>query len=84
MGALGVSQDAVAHGCWEATARDLGDVLLLAGIAWTYWYGVGVFPALPVDIDCRDQKEVAIAYLIRGVFDATQTRNDADAREKSS
>ncbi|HEY1243486.1 MAG TPA: hypothetical protein VGF29_01515 [Hyphomicrobiaceae bacterium] len=68
--ALCVSKDAVAHGAWETTARDTADVLLLAEIAWDLFWGLGTFPELPKDIDDRDQKEVAVAYLVRGVFDA--------------
>jgi hypothetical protein len=68
--ALVVSQDAVAHGAWESTARDLADVLLLAEIAWSYQWGLGTFPELPADIEDRAQTEVAVAYLVKGVFDA--------------
>jgi hypothetical protein len=68
--ALGVSKDAVAFGAWETTAQDLADAVLLAEIAWDLWWGLGTFPQLPADIDDRDQKEVAVAYLVRGVFDA--------------
>jgi hypothetical protein len=68
--ALVVSQDAVAHDAWEATARDFDDVLILAEIAWVYWWGIGAFPQMPTDIDGREQREVAIAYLVRGVWNA--------------
>jgi hypothetical protein len=68
---LVVRQDAVAHGAWEATAQDLADLLILAEIAWSSWWGLGTFPQLPADIDEKDQREVAIAYLVRGVFDVS-------------
>jgi hypothetical protein len=75
--ALAVSKDAVAHGAWEATARDLADVLLLAEIAWDlFWPGVGAFPTLPADIEDRDQREVAVAYLVCGVFTASNAIAD--------
>jgi hypothetical protein len=72
--ALAVQQDAVAHAAWEATARDLADVLLLAEIAWNYHWGLGTFPEVPADIEERGQREVAVAYLVRGVFTASQAR----------
>jgi hypothetical protein len=78
--ALVVSQDAVAHGAWEATARDLADVLLLAEIVWGYFWGLGTFPELPADIEDRAQREVAVAYLVKGVFD-TYSQVQAAAAE---
>jgi hypothetical protein len=69
--ALCVSKDAVAHGAWETTARDTADVLLLAEIAWDYFWGLGTFPQLPADIDDRDQKEVAVAYLVSAVWNVS-------------
>jgi hypothetical protein len=76
--ALSVSKDAVAHGAWETKARDWADVLLLAEIAWDYFWGLGTFPQLPADIDQRDQKEVAAAYLVRGVVDASRASRPAE------
>ena len=70
LAALDVSKDAVAHGVWLATAQDLGDLLLLAEISWEYAWGLAgtaPFPTLPDGIDDREQEEVAVAYLIRGV-----------------
>jgi hypothetical protein len=74
--ALAVSQDAVAHAAWETTARDLADALLLAEIAWSYHWGLGTFPELPADIEDRGQREVAVAYLVRGVFTASKAVAD--------
>jgi hypothetical protein len=75
--ALGVSKDAVAYAVWETTARDVADVLLLAEIVWDLHWGVGFFPALPADIEDRGQREVAVAYLVRGVFDVSQAQASA-------
>jgi hypothetical protein len=72
--ALVVSQDAVAHAAWEATARDLDDVLMLGEIAWSYWWGLGTFPALPADIETKGQDVIAIAYLVRGIADVAQAQ----------
>jgi hypothetical protein len=81
LAALDVKKDAIAHAAWLTTARDQADVLLLAEIAWDYAWGlagVATFPALPPDIDDRLQREVAIAYLVRGVFTASQATADGD------
>jgi hypothetical protein len=70
LAALDVSKDAVAHGVWLTTAQDLGDLLLLAEIAWEYAWGLAgtaPFPTLPAGIEEREQEEIAVAYLIRGV-----------------
>jgi hypothetical protein len=50
-------------------------VLLLAEIAWDYAWGLAgtaPFPTLPADIEGREQREVAVAYLVRGVFTVSQ------------
>jgi hypothetical protein len=81
--ALHVKKDAIAHAAWLTTARDLADVLLLAELVWDYRWdlaGVTRFPALPPDIDDRSQDEVALAYLVKGVFDASQAQAIADGR----
>jgi len=83
LAALDVKKDAIAHAAWLTTARDLADVLLLAEIAWDYTWGlagVATFPTLPADIDDRAQEEVALAYLVKGVFDARQAQAIADGR----
>jgi hypothetical protein len=70
LAALDVSKDAVAHGVWLTTARDLADLLLLAEITWEYAWGLAgtaPFPTLPAGIEEREQEEIAVAYLIRGV-----------------
>jgi hypothetical protein len=81
LAALDVKKDAIAHAAWLTTARNQADVLLLAEIAWDYSWGlagVATFPTLPADIDDRLQREVAIAYLVRGVFTASQAIADGD------
>jgi hypothetical protein len=63
---LNASKDAVAHGAWLTTARDLADLALLAEVVFDYFWDIATFP----QFDDRDQREVAVAYLVRGVFDA--------------
>jgi hypothetical protein len=75
LAALHVSKDAVAHGAWLTTAGDLADVLLLAEIVWDLRWGlagVAAFPTPPPDIEDRSVEEIAVAYLVRGVFDASK------------
>ncbi len=80
-----VSQELVAHGVWESTARDMDDVLLLAELVWTFFWGGGSFPELPADIDDRGQREVAVAYLVRGVFTASQAQaGTADGEKRNA
>jgi hypothetical protein len=67
---LNASKDAVAHEAWLTTARDLADLALLAEIVWDQHWDIATFPDLPADIDDRDPREIADAYLVRGVFDA--------------
>ena len=69
---LAAKKDLLATAAWVADARDLADVLLLAEIAWDLNWGVGTFPQLPADIDDRSPDVVAVAYLVRGVFTASQ------------
>jgi hypothetical protein len=76
--ALNASKDAVAHGAWMTTPRDLDDLALLAEIVFDYFWDIATFPQLPADIDDRDQREVAVAYLVRGVFTASQTIADGE------
>ena len=79
LAALDVSKDAVAHGVWLTTAQDLGDLLLLAEIAWDYAWGLAgtsPFPTLPADIEDREPDEVGLAYLVKGVFDAAKAIAD--------
>jgi hypothetical protein len=77
--ALALQKDLLAAAAWLGDARDLADVLLLAEITWALFWGLGTFPQLPADIEDRDQREVAVAYLVRGVFDATQAQFDRSA-----
>jgi hypothetical protein len=71
--ALAVDKDALVFAVWATTARDLADALLLAELAHDlFWPGVGAFPALPADLGDRDQREVAVAQLVLGVFTASQ------------
>jgi hypothetical protein len=79
LAALDVKKEAIAHAAWLTTARDAADVLLLAEIVWDLKWGlagVANFPTLPADIDERSQEEVAVAYLVRGVFTASQAIAD--------
>lgn len=76
---LAAKQDAVAHEVWLTTAGDLADLLLLAEVVWTYFWGLGTFPQLPADIEDKDQREVAVAYLVRGVWDAQSQAQAAGA-----
>jgi hypothetical protein len=69
--ALNASKDAIAHGVWLATPRDLADLALLAEVVFDYYWDIATLPHLPADIDDREQREVAIAYLVRGVFDVS-------------
>ena len=69
---LAAKKDLLATAAWVGEARDLADVLLLAELAWDLWWGVGSFPQLPAGIDDRELREVAVAYLVRGVFTASQ------------
>jgi hypothetical protein len=68
---LATKKDVLAAAAWVGEVRDLADVLLLAEVCWDLWWGVGTFPQLPPGIDDRDQREVAVAYLVRGVFTAS-------------
>jgi hypothetical protein len=74
-GALAVSKDAVAHAAWETTARDLADVLLLAELAWDLW-DLGAFAQIPAAIGDLGQRETALVFLCRGVFDASIAQGD--------
>ena len=67
---LAVKKDLLATAAWVGEAHDIADVLLLAEVCWDLWWGLGTFPQLPADIDDRDQREVAVAYLVRGIVDA--------------
>jgi hypothetical protein len=71
---LAAQKDFLSSAAWVGTVVDLADVLLLAEIAWDLHWGVGTFPQLPADIDDRCQREVAVAYLVRGVFTASQAQ----------
>jgi hypothetical protein len=71
---LGVKKELLATAAWVADARDLADVLLLAEIAWSLNGGVGTFPQLPADIDDCGPDELSIAYLLKGIFDASQAQ----------
>lgn len=72
--ALALQKDLLAAAAWLGDARGLADVLLLAEIVWDLYWGLGTFPQLPADIEDRDQREVAVAYLVRGVFTASQAQ----------
>jgi hypothetical protein len=76
--ALSLQKDLLAAAAWLGDARDLADVLLLAELVWDLFFGLGTFPQLPADIEDRDQREVAVAYLVRGVFDASQAQASAE------
>jgi hypothetical protein len=67
---LNASKDAVAHEAWLTTARDLADLGLLAEVVFDQFWDIATFPKLPANIDDRDPREIAVAYLVRGVFDA--------------
>jgi hypothetical protein len=48
-------------------------------IVWDYQWslsGIATFPTLPDDIEDRAEEEVALAYLVRGVFNATIAQGD--------
>jgi len=68
---MAAKKELLATAAWVGDARDLADVLLLAEIAWDLNWGVGTFPQLPADIDDRSPDEIAVAYLVRGVFTAS-------------
>ena len=74
--ALNAEKDAVAHGAWLTTARDLDDLELLAEVAFDYFFDIATFPQYPADIDDRDDQQVAVAYLVRGVFAVRQSIAD--------
>jgi hypothetical protein len=78
---LAVQKDKLAAAAWLGTARDVVDVLLLAEIVWDLFWGLGTFPQLPADIENRDQREVAVAYLIRGVWEAYSQAQAASPQE---
>jgi hypothetical protein len=82
--ALVLQKDMLAAAAWLSDARDLGDVRLLAELVWDLYWGLGTFPDLPPDIEDRGQREVAVAHLVRGVFDAHRakavTTDGADAK----
>ena len=71
---LNASKDAVAHRAWLTTACDLADVALLAEVVFDYFFDIATFTHLPADIEDRDQLQVAVAYLIRGIFTASQAQ----------
>jgi hypothetical protein len=71
---LAVEKDLLASAAWVGPVHDLADVLLLAEIVWDLFWGLGTFPDLPADIDDRDQRQVSVAYLVRGVFTASQAQ----------
>jgi hypothetical protein len=75
--ALALQKDMLAAAAWLGDASDLADVLLLAEIVWDLFWGLGTFPQLPADLEDRDQREVAVAYLVRGVFTASQAQAGA-------
>ena len=74
--ALNAEKDGVAHRAWLTTARDLDDLALLAEVAFDYFWDIATFPQYPADIDDREDKEVAVAYLVRGVFAVRQAIAD--------
>jgi hypothetical protein len=43
------------------------------------FWGVGTFPDLPADIEDQDQRQVAVAYLIRGVSAAAKIAGGAES-----
>jgi hypothetical protein len=65
--ALDASKDAIAHGVWMTVPRDLADLALLAEVVFDYFWDIATYPDLPADIEDREQREVATAYLIRGI-----------------
>jgi hypothetical protein len=69
---LNARKDAVAHGAWMSTARDLTDLTLLAEVVFDYLWDIATFPQLPADIEDRDQQQIAVAYLVRGVLVVSQ------------
>jgi hypothetical protein len=77
IGMLAVQQELLACAAWVGEARDLADVLLLAEVAWELWWGLGTFPELPADIEDKEQRVVAVAYLVKGVWDAVQAQGGA-------
>lgn len=70
---LVLKQEILAAAAWLGEARDFADVLLLAEIAWDL-FDLGTFPNLPPEIEDADQRHLAIAYLCRGVFTASQAQ----------
>lgn len=74
--ALNASKDGVAHAAWLTTAQDLDDLALLAEIVFDQFWDIATFPQLPADIEGREDKEVAVAYLVRGVFAVHQAIAD--------
>ena len=74
--ALNASKDAVAHEAWMTTARDVVDLALLAELVFDCFWDIATFPQLPADIEDRDQQEVAVAYLVRGVLAVSQAIAD--------
>src|SRR5262245_7613679 len=75
--ALNAEKDAVAHGAWLTTARDVADLALLSEIVFDYFWDIATFPVFPADIEDRDQQEVAVAYLVRGIADVAQAQPGA-------
>jgi hypothetical protein len=71
--ALNASKADVAHAIWLTTARDLDDLQLLAEIVFDQWWDIATFPQYPAGIDDRADQEVALAYLVRGVFAVAHT-----------
>ena len=69
---MNAEKDAVAHGAWLTTARDLADLALLAEMVFDYFFDIATFPQLPADIDDREDQEVAVAYLVRGILAVNQ------------
>ena len=41
-----------------------------------YFFDIATFPQFPADIDDRDEQQVAVAYLVRGVFAVSQAIAD--------
>src|SRR5262245_5253545 len=72
-----LQKDMLAAAAWLGDARDLTHVLLLAEIVWDLHWGLGTFPQLPADIEDRDLRQVAIAYLVRGVWDVSEAQAHA-------
>ena len=64
----------MAHRAWLTTARDLEDLALLAEVVFDQFWDIATFPLFPADIDDRDDQQVSVAYLVRGIADVARAQ----------